>query len=74
MASALSVKMDRPYFTSSPDIDGKWRWRPVPDGQYWEPSMVNVARMLGDCERFIVSAQRTAWPARTNLRTSSGVL
>lgn len=51
MASALSVKMDRPYFTSSPDIDGKWRWRPVPDGQYWEPSMVNVARMLGETMR-----------------------
>lgn len=48
LAATLGVKMDRPYLTSNPEIGGKWRWRPVPDGQYWEPSMVNVARKLGE--------------------------
>ncbi|MFM1877326.1 MAG: hypothetical protein RLZZ241_192 [Bacteroidota bacterium] len=47
----LKVVMDRPYYTSSPDIGGKWRWKPVPDGQYWEPSMINVAPKLGETMR-----------------------
>lgn len=47
----LGVVMDRPYYTSSPEIGGNWRWRPVPDGQYWEPSMVNVAPKLGETMR-----------------------
>ncbi len=51
LASSLQVSMDRPYLTSNPEIGGKWRWRPVPDGQYWEPSMVNVARRLGETMR-----------------------
>ena len=51
LAKSLGVKMDRPYLTSNPEIGGKWRWRPVPDGQYWEPSMVNVARKLGETMR-----------------------
>ena len=51
LASALQVSMDRPYLTSNPEIGSKWRWRPVPDGQYWEPSMVNVARKLGETMR-----------------------
>ena len=49
--SDLGVVMDRPYYTSSPEIGGNWRWRPVPDGQYWEPSMVNVAPKLGETMR-----------------------
>lgn len=47
----LGVVMDRPYLTSNPGIGGKWRWRPVPEGQYWEPSMVNVAPKLGETMR-----------------------
>jgi carboxypeptidase C (cathepsin A) len=47
----LGVVMDRPYLTSNPGIGGKWRWRPVSEGQYWEPSMVNVAPKLGETMR-----------------------
>ncbi len=46
-ASALNVNMDRPYLTSNGQIGSKWRWRTVPDGQYWEPTPVNTARQLG---------------------------
>ena len=46
--AALGVRMDRPYLTSNPQIGGAWRWRPVADGQYWEPARVNVARQLGE--------------------------
>lgn len=44
----LKVKMDRPYITSNDSIGNKWRWRPVPDGKFWEPSAVNVARKLAE--------------------------
>ena len=50
-ASALKVEMDRPYLTSNDEVGEKWRWRPVPDGQYWEPMPVNVARQLGETMR-----------------------
>jgi len=50
-ASALNVKMDRPYVTSNNEIDKKWRWRPVPDDHAWEPSMISVARKLGETMR-----------------------
>jgi len=46
-ASVLKVNMDRPYLTSNGQIGSKWRWRTVPDGQYWEPTPVNTARQLG---------------------------
>ena len=49
LANNLQVKMDRPYITSNEEMS--WRWRPVPDGAYWEPSYVNVARLLGDTMR-----------------------
>ena len=46
-AETLKVDMDRPYMTSGGSlIGGKWRWRPVPDGQYWEPMPVNTAGQL----------------------------
>lgn len=48
LATTLKVKMDRPYRTGNEDIYPKWNWRPVPPGQDWEPSYVNVARKLGD--------------------------
>lgn len=50
-ARTLKVKMDRPYLTSNGSIGAKWNWRPVPEGAYWEPSYVNVARSLGESMR-----------------------
>ncbi len=50
-ARTLKVKVDRPYLTSNGSIGGKWNWRPVPQGSYWEPSYVNVARSLGESMR-----------------------
>lgn len=51
-ATDLKIEMDRPYFTSNNDgLNGKWRWKPVPDGSYWEPTYVNVARQLGETMR-----------------------
>ncbi|WP_273568630.1 S10 family peptidase [Maribacter halichondriae] len=48
-ASELKVKMDRPYITSGGG--SSWRWRTVPDGQYWEPMPVNTAPHLGETMR-----------------------
>ena len=48
-ASELKVKMDRPYITSGGG--NNWRWRTVPDGQYWEPMPVNTAPQLGETMR-----------------------
>ncbi len=50
-SSKLNVNMDRPYITSNSDIDTKWKWRDVPEGRYWEPAYVNVARKLGNAMR-----------------------
>ncbi len=50
-ADMLNVSMDRPYLTSNDEIGDKWRWRTVPDGKYWEPWPVNVARQLGETMR-----------------------
>ena len=50
-ANELKVKMDRPYLTSNEEINKTWRWRPVPDGTYWEPMPVNVADQLGETMR-----------------------
>ena len=50
-ANKLKVSMDRPYLTSNDRLGNVWRWRPVSDGQYWEPSYVNTARMLGETMR-----------------------
>jgi carboxypeptidase C (cathepsin A) len=49
LASELKVKMDRPYITSGGGSN--WRWRTVPDGQYWEPMPVNTAPHLGETMR-----------------------
>lgn len=51
LASVLKVKMDRPYLTSNGEIGQKWKWRPVPEGKYWEPTPVNVARKLSETMR-----------------------
>ena len=51
-ANDLKVKMDRPYLTSNNSgLGAKWRWKPVPDGTYWEPSYVDVGRKLGETMR-----------------------
>ena len=50
-AQHLEVMMDRPYLTSNRKIYPKWNWRPVPEGQTWEPHYVNVARQLGEVMR-----------------------
>ncbi|SDB31298.1 Carboxypeptidase C (cathepsin A) [Flavobacteriaceae bacterium MAR_2010_188] len=50
-SSVLNIKMDRPYLTDNDEIGEKWRWRNVPEGQYWEPTPVNTARLLGDTMR-----------------------
>jgi len=47
-ADELEVKMDRPYLTSNGKIGGKWNFRPVPEGSYWEPSRLNVAPKLAE--------------------------
>ncbi|MFT6796812.1 MAG: carboxypeptidase C (cathepsin A) [Maribacter sp.] len=49
LASELKVKMDRPYITSGGGSN--WRWRTVPDTQYWEPMPVNTAPHLGETMR-----------------------
>jgi carboxypeptidase C (cathepsin A) len=51
LRTELNVEMDRPYLTSNNEIGGKWNWRPVPEGNYWEPDMVNVAPKLGETMR-----------------------
>lgn len=48
-AAELKVTMDRPYITSGGGSG--WRWRTVPDGQYWEPMPVNTAPHLGETMR-----------------------
>lgn len=50
-ASALNVKMDRPYLTSNDEAGKKWNWRPTPEGEDWEPSFMNVARKLSETMR-----------------------
>jgi len=47
----LNVDMDRPYLTGNGELAGKWNWRDVPEGQYYEPHYVNVARQLGETMR-----------------------
>jgi len=51
LAETLNVEMDRPYITSGSGVGSKWRWRTVPDGQYWEPTPVNTAPQLGKVMR-----------------------
>jgi carboxypeptidase C (cathepsin A) len=51
LAEVLKVTMARPYLTSNDEVGEKWRWRTVPDGKYWEPWPVNVARQLGETMR-----------------------
>jgi carboxypeptidase C (cathepsin A) len=51
LSNILKVRMDRPYITSNSELGKIWRWRPVADGKYWEPSYVNTAPLLGETMR-----------------------
>lgn len=48
LLNELGVELEIPYLSSNGEIGGKWRWRPVPDGSYWEPSYVSTARALSE--------------------------
>ncbi len=50
-ASELTIEMDRPYITSNEEVGENWRWRDAPEGSYWEPVFVNVARPLAESMR-----------------------
>ncbi|MBY9066749.1 peptidase S10 [Hyphomonas sp. WL0036] len=47
----LGVRMDRPYMVSSEEAGNAWNFRDVPEGQYWEPSYLNVGRKLSTAMR-----------------------
>lgn len=44
----LAVDLEDPYLSSNGQIGSAWRWRPVPDGRYWEPTYVSTARSLSE--------------------------
>lgn len=48
LLNELGVELEIPYLSFNGEIGGKWRWRPVPDGSYWEPSYVSTARALSE--------------------------
>ena len=50
-ASELNVKMNHPYITSNDKIYKNWNWRLIPEGSQWEPSFVNVGRLLAETMR-----------------------
>lgn len=44
MRNELGIDWDRPYLNpSDPELSGKWRWSPLPEGRSWEPHYVNTA-------------------------------
>ena len=49
--TSLGVDIERPYKVSNSDIGSNWSYRPVPEGQGWEPDYVNVARKLSTAMR-----------------------
>ena len=51
MTADLGVRMERPYVTSSGAASSHWIYRPVPEGERWEPDYVNVARKLSTAMR-----------------------
>lgn len=52
LAAELEVSMERPYLTSGGrELYSSWNWRPVPPGQSWEPSYVDVSRELSRAMR-----------------------
>lgn len=52
MQNELDVDWDRTYmYPADPELGRNWRWRPVPDGQSWEPWPVNTAPDLSNALR-----------------------
>lgn len=52
MASDLGIDWQRKYLNpSDPELSGKWRWSPLPEGRSWEPHYVNTAPDLADVLR-----------------------
>ena len=52
MRRDLKIDWDRLYMApADSDLNASWRWRPVPDGQGWEPMAVNTARDLASALR-----------------------
>ena len=52
MRSDLGIDWDRKYLAPADDeLSNQWRWRPVPDGQPWEPMPVNTAPDLANALR-----------------------
>lgn len=47
----LGVDMERPYKVSNREVGQNWSYRPVAQGQSWEPDYVNVARKLSTAMR-----------------------
>ena len=44
MRNDLGIDWDRTYLNpSDPELSGKWRWSPLPEGRSWEPHYVNTA-------------------------------
>jgi carboxypeptidase C (cathepsin A) len=43
--------MDRPYLSSNSEVEKHWNYRPVPEGEVWEPSFMNVAPKLSETMR-----------------------
>lgn len=52
MQSELGIEWKRAYLNpADSDLSSNWRWRPVPDGSYWEPKYVNTAPDLSSVFR-----------------------
>lgn len=52
MRTDLGIDWKRIYMApADPELGKSWRWRPVPDGQYWEPVAVNTADELAQAMR-----------------------
>jgi carboxypeptidase C (cathepsin A) len=52
IATELKVEMDREYkFGGGRELGSNWKWRTVPEGKFWEPAYVNVARDLSRAMR-----------------------
>ncbi|WP_084407278.1 S10 family peptidase [Aestuariibacter salexigens] len=52
MQHDLNINWNRKYLNpADPELSDNWRWRPVPDGQGWEPAYVNTAHDLADVLR-----------------------
>lgn len=52
MRNELGIDWNRRYLNpSDPELSGKWRWSPLPEGRSWEPHYVNTAPDLASVLR-----------------------